>query len=116
MSDDPRIPGKPVIKKKDIEVDRIRASGPGGQNRNKRFTGIRMVHKETGIVVNATERRSQSQNLSHAFERLEKKLEVAAHRPKRRRKSKPGRGAVERRIKSKKKHGEKKKNRKDGWD
>src|SRR3990170_3122051 len=44
------------------------ASGPGGQHRNKTESGVRLAHDATGIVVTATERRSQSQNRAAALE------------------------------------------------
>lgn len=44
------------------------------------MTGIRLVHKPTGIVVLATERRSQSQNLRNALERLEERLRRHIHK------------------------------------
>jgi protein subunit release factor B len=90
----------------------IRGSGPGGQHRNKRFTGVRLVHRASGEMVTATERREQKQNLEVAFERMAKKLEKAQFVPKRRRPTRPTRGSVERRIKEKKSKASKKANRK----
>lgn len=86
----------------DIEITFYKGSGPGGQNRNKRETGVRIVHLPTGITVTATERRSQPQNLEAAKERLTERLERHYHRPKARRATKATRGSVERRIQSKK--------------
>jgi len=57
-----------------VEVERFRASGPGGQHRNKVETAVRIRHRETGVVVTATERRSQSENLAKAIKRLRRSL------------------------------------------
>lgn len=53
------------------------ASGPGGQHRNRTATGVRLHHRPSGLVVTATERRSQAQNREVAFERLAVRLEQA---------------------------------------
>jgi ribosome-associated protein len=55
---------------RDSEVEFYVASGPGGQHRNKTATGVRLRHRPTGLLVTATERRSQTANLDTAFERL----------------------------------------------
>ena len=54
----------------DCDVEFFRAGGPGGQHRNKVETGVRLHHRPTGFKVQATERRSQSQNKSLALKRL----------------------------------------------
>ncbi|MEX0726795.1 MAG: peptide chain release factor-like protein [Planctomycetaceae bacterium] len=51
-------------------VERIRRSGPGGQHRNKVETGIRLRHRPTDLTAQATERRSQAENLKSAIDRL----------------------------------------------
>lgn len=56
-------------------VEFVKASGPGGQHRNKRETGVRLVHEPSGVTVMATERRSQALNRETAFERLIDRLE-----------------------------------------
>ena len=52
----------------DIEITYVKSGGPGGQHRNKRETGVRIVHVPTGIVVTATERRERPLNLALALE------------------------------------------------
>lgn len=60
---------------RDCEIDFFVASGPGGQNRNKVETGVRLTHRSSGIIVTATERRSQYANREAAFERMADRLE-----------------------------------------
>ena len=55
---------------KQCQVDNYRASGPGGQHRNKTSSAVRLVHRPTGVMVTATERRSQHENKAVALKRL----------------------------------------------
>src|SRR5262249_33950407 len=86
----------------DLEITHLKGSGPGGQNRNKRMSGVRVVHLPTGITVVATERRSQHQNLEAALERLEEKIRRHFYRPPSRKPTHKTRGSDERRIQAKK--------------
>lgn len=60
---------------------RYRASGPGGQHRNKTESAIRLVHQPTGITVTATERRSQHENRAVALQRLREAIAVGVRCP-----------------------------------
>jgi hypothetical protein len=63
------------------EVDTFRASGPGGQHRNKTDSAVRLRHLPTGLTAQAVERRSQHQNLAHALERLRTTIAIEVRRP-----------------------------------
>ncbi len=52
------------------EVDTYRASGPGGQKRNKTSSAVRLRHPPTGLLVIAEESRSQHENKAKALDRL----------------------------------------------
>lgn len=62
-------------------VDLFRASGPGGQHRNRNDTGVRLVHGPSGVRAQATERRSQAQNRANALRRLRRGIALEARRP-----------------------------------
>jgi len=85
----------------ELEITHTRGSGPGGQNRNKRNTAVRVRHIPTGLVVLATERRSQGQNLAAALERLDDKLAQYYHRPADRHATKPTKSSKTKRLQSK---------------
>ncbi|XP_020519014.1 uncharacterized protein LOC18427833 isoform X1 [Amborella trichopoda] len=52
------------------EMDTFKASGPGGQHRNKRESAVRIKHLPTGIIAQAVEDRSQHKNRVSALARL----------------------------------------------
>ncbi len=91
------------------------ASGPGGQHRNKAATGVRLLHRPTGVAVTATERRSQAQNRGAALRRLRQRLAAMAPEPKVRRPTAPTRASKERRLAEKRRRGERKAARR-GWE
>ena len=89
--------------RKQVTVETYRAPGPGGQHKNKTETAVRLTHLPSGVVVTATESRSQAQNRETAFERLREKLE-RLNRPRRRRiPTRTPRKAVEARHEEKRK-------------
>lgn len=59
-----------VIRDDDLHWDTMKASGPGGQNVNKRITAVRLTHTPTGVTVSSQDERSQKQNKNRALERM----------------------------------------------
>ena len=52
------------------EMDHYRASGPGGQKRNKTSSAVRLRHIPTGLAASAADDRSQNVNRGRALRRL----------------------------------------------
>lgn len=102
---------KQTFSRADVEITHVKGSGPGGQNRNKRQSGVRLVHLPTGITIWSTERRSQNQNLEAGMVRLEEKVARHFYKAPKRVKTKKTRGSQERRLKSKARDSEKKSTR-----
>ena len=67
---------------RDCNVSRTRRSGPGGQHRNKVESAIVIEHKETSVVAEANERRSQHENKKEALFRLRIQIALAVRGPK----------------------------------
>jgi protein subunit release factor B len=93
---------------RDCDFEFFIAGGPGGQHRNKAETGVRLTHRPTGIVVTATERRSQSANRDAAYERMAERLTEMQKIRKARRATKPTKAAKAKRREKKKRQSERK--------
>ncbi|HEX4422190.1 MAG TPA: peptide chain release factor-like protein [Kofleriaceae bacterium] len=63
------------------EVDRYRASGPGGQHRNKTESAVRLRHKLSGVSAIGEDSRSQAENKLHAVRRLRQAIALEVREP-----------------------------------
>lgn len=117
----------------EIEMSAIRASGPGGQNVNKVSSAIHLRFDVRGsslpeviknrlllmedsrvtadgvIVIKAQSFRTREKNREDALARLDEMLHLAQRVRKVRKQTRPGKGAVRRRLDSKKRQGQQKK-------
>src|SRR6476469_9425080 len=98
---DQRYPTDRESLERDCDMEFFIATGPGGQNRNKVETGVRLVHRPTGLMVTATNRRSQHANREAAFERMAERLEEMQREVAPRVPTAPSAGSKERRLESK---------------
>ena len=62
------------VEEKDIEIQRFKASGAGGQHVQKNETAVRIKHHPTGIVVSCQNQRSLTQNIDAAMKILKAQL------------------------------------------
>ena len=136
-----RITDAIAIDEGELDERFVRASGPGGQNVNKVSTAVELRFnvaasslpedlkarlttlagsKMTGegvLLIDSREHRTQSMNREAALARLVALIQLAARRPKTRRKTRPGKAAREKRLESKKRRGDiKSQRRKSSWD
>lgn len=65
----------------ECQIDTYRASGPGGQHRNKVSSAIRLHHRPGGLVVTGTGSRSQHENKRAALTRLREALAISFRAP-----------------------------------
>lgn len=122
---DLRINAQLIVPASEIEERFSPAGGPGGQHANRAHTRVelrfdigesetltdqqraRLIRRFGGDVrVVADERRSQMRNREVARERLASKLRDGLHVAKRRRPTRPSRGASERRLAEKRERSE----------
>lgn len=55
---------------KDCERQTFRSGGPGGQNQNKRDTGVRFIHRDSGARGESREFRTQGENAKAAWKKM----------------------------------------------
>jgi len=115
-----------AIHEREIDERFVRSSGPGGQNVNKVATAVELrfdvdasslphdvkarltalagsrMTTEGVLLLDSREHRTQAQNRQAARARLVALVQRAAIRPRKRRPTKPGRAAKERRLSAKK--------------
>ncbi|XP_066313080.1 uncharacterized protein [Miscanthus floridulus] len=63
------------------DMGTFKASGPGGQHRNKRESAVRLKHLPTSIIAQAVEDRSQHKNRASALSRLRTLIALKVRRP-----------------------------------
>lgn len=136
MSDPIVVTPNVVVPADALAVRAVRASGPGGQNVNKVSSKVelrvdleRVMGMDEGartrlralvqgrtdadgkLLITSQLTRDQGRNLEDAREKVRMLIARALVRPIQRRKTRPTRGSVERRIHEKKRRGESKKQR-----
>ena len=119
-----------VIDDREVEERFVRASGPGGQNVNKVSTAVELrfdvrasslssavkdrllalaasrVTANGVLLIDSREHRTQARNREAARERLVELIAQAARTPRRRKATRPGRAAREKRLDAKKLRGQ----------
>lgn len=63
-----------VINPQDLEQQTFRSGGAGGQYQNTTESGVRLIHKPTGLVAESREERSQHQNKELCLKKLKSML------------------------------------------
>lgn len=123
------------VPESDLNYAATRSSGPGGQNVNKRSTRVELriavdaipldpgarrrlvklagsqVVGDDELLITSQDERSQKRNKDACLMKLRELVIKALVRPKPRIRTKPGRGAIERRLREKREHAQKKQRR-----
>lgn len=111
MSERPPYSLSRAVLEREVRIETFRASGPGGQHLHKTESAVRLTHPPSGVVVTASDTRSQARNREIAFARLIERLARLNQRPKPRKPTRVPRAAKERRLAGKRRHAERKRQR-----
>ncbi len=134
-TDDLRVTASVVIPSHELAWSFGPSGGPGGQHANRAHTRaeVRFDAEASGslsqyqrqrvidrlgsvVIVSADDERSQLRNRRLALDRLRQKLAGALRVETPRRPTRPGRGAVERRLDAKRRQAARKRDRRGGFD
>lgn len=96
---------------RESRIDVYRAAGAGGQHVNRTESAVRMVHLPSGVVVTASDTRSQIRNREIALERLIERLKRLNRVQRKRVPTRVPRSTKVRRMEEKRRRGETKRRR-----
>lgn len=66
---------------RECEIQTFRSGGKGGQHQNKVESGVRLIHRPTGITVESREERSQFMNKQRCLKKLRLRVQALNYRP-----------------------------------
>lgn len=72
-----------ILQKSDVREEFYKASGAGGQHRNKTMSAVKLTHIPTGLTAIAADERHQHRNRDIAWERLADRVADAENEFKR---------------------------------
>lgn len=125
-----------TIPEKELSVTFARSSGPGGQNVNKVNSKVTLrwnvsetdsvslevrtrflrrfasrISQSGDILISSDKYRDQARNMSDCYEKLRQLIQIALTPPKKRKKTRPTKSSVERRLRGKREKSLRKQNR-----